>query len=333
MAVPVMQLPVVQAPMAGGPSTPALAAAVSGAGGLGMLAAGYLSSQLLAADLDAVARAAPDGAPIGVNLFAPVAGPADPAAVQAYAAQLAPRAAAAGVGLGEPRFDDDAYSDKLELLLDRAPAVVSFAFGLPREGDVARLQGAGSAVWITVTDRREAELAVAAGADAVIAQGAEAGGHRGAFTDHDEPPLPLAALLTQLAGLGTPVIAAGGIMDRADARRARASGAEAVQCGTAFLRCPEAGASAVHRAALGTGETVLTRAFSGRRARGIANAWTDELSGAAPAAYPELHHLTAPLRAHGRAAGDHHLVNLWAGTGHARARAAPAAEIVAELSG
>jgi nitronate monooxygenase len=327
-----MRRPVVQAPMAGGPSTPALAAAVSHAGGLGTLAAGYLSAERLAGDIAALRELLPAGEPFGVNLFAPTAGPGDPAAVAAFAALLEPRAAAAGVALGEPQFDDDAYDAKLELLAGHAPAVVSFAFGLPREGDLARLQAAGAAVWITVTARAEAELAIAAGADAVIAQGGEAGGHRGSFTDHDEPPLALAALLAELSGLGVPVIAAGGIMDRRAAAHALAAGAAAVQCGTAFLRCPESGTAAVHQVALGaSGPTVLTRAFSGRRARAIANAWSAELSGRAPAAYPELHHLTAPLRAHGRASGDPDLVNLWAGTGHAQARQQPAAEVVGLL--
>ena len=188
-------------------------------------------------------------------------------------------------------------------------------------------------MWVTITSLEEAHLAAEGGADAIIAQGAEAGGHRGGFEDDDHAPLPLAELLSAVAGLGPAVIAAGGIMDASDVARARAAGADAIQAGTAFLLAPEAGTSEVHRAAIAApGVTVLTRAFSGRRARGIANEWTAGIGHDAPHAYPEVHHLTTPLRARGRSARDRDLVNLWAGTEHERARPAPAAEIVAELA-
>lgn len=328
-----MQLPVVQAPMAGGPSTPALAAAVSNAGGLGMLAAGYKQASDLADEIAVLREWLTDDRPFGVNLFAPPpAGPGPSAEVSRYAARLAPLAAAAGVSLGEPRFDDDAYAAKLDVVIEARPAVLSVAFGVPSEADVARLHAAGIAVWITITTLHEATVAVGVGADALIAQGAEAGGHRGGFRDDDHAPASLPELLTAVLPQPIPVIAAGGIMDGAGTQRALAAGAAAVQCGTAYLRSPEAGTSEVHRQALGTRETVLTRAFSGRRARGIANGWIDAVGPAAPRAYPEIHHLTAPLRAHGRSSGDPDLVNLWAGTGHAAVEARPAAEITRLLA-
>jgi nitronate monooxygenase len=165
-----------------------------------------------------------------------------------------------------------------------------------------------------------------------VAQGAEAGAHRGSFTDGDGEPLPLAALLPLALATGVPVVAAGGLMTAADVAASLAAGASAAQLGTAFLLCPEAGTTAVHRQAIVRGgPTTLTRAFTGRRARGIVNRWIETVGDAAPSAYPEVHHLTAPLRAHGRAAGDPDLVNLWAGTGHHLAQEMPAASLVAEL--
>ena len=323
--------PIVQAPMAGGPSTPALAAAVSAAGGLGFVAGGYRAPDQLHDEI-AATRALTDG-PFGVNLFVPSAAPADAGAVAAYAALIAPMAQAAGVALGEPRFDDDHYAAKLAVVLAERPAVVSTAFGCPSAADIERLHGAGIAVWVTVTDAAEAEQAVATGADVLVAQGAEAGAHRGSFTDRDDDPLPLAELLPVVLATGAPVVATGGIMDGAGIAAVLGAGADAAQMGTAFLLTPEAGTAAVHRRALAApAATVLTRAFTGRRARGIANAWTTTVADAAPSAYPEIHHLTAPLRAHGRAAGDADLVNLWAGTRHERARELPAGELVATLA-
>jgi nitronate monooxygenase len=328
-----LPLPIVLAPMAGGPSTVALAAAVGHAGGLGTLAAGYLSPDELARRI-AELRAEAVGA-IGVNLFLVGGAPADPAAVAAYAARLAPLAQRAGVALGEARTDDDALAAKVDVVLAARPEVVSFTFGCPDGALVVRLQEAGIEVWVTVTTAAEGEQAAAAGADVVVAQGAEAGGHRGGFTDGDDQPVPVVELVAALSGLGAalPIVAAGGIMDGADLRAVLDAGAVAGQLGTAFLLTPEAGTNPVQRAQVArAGETVLTRAFTGRRARGIANAWTAALDGVAPKAYPEVHHLTAPLRAHGRAAGDPDLVNLWAGTGHARAVAEPAGAVVARVA-
>jgi nitronate monooxygenase len=330
-ALDALTVPVVQAPMAAGPSTPALAAAVSGAGGLGFVAAGYRTPDHLRDDIVAT-RALTDG-PIGVNVFIPASEPGDAGAVARYAALIAPMAAAAGVTLGLPRFDDDHYGAKLDVVVRERPDVVSFAFGCPSPATVERLHAAGVAVWVTVTDAAEAAIAVAAGADALVAQGAEAGAHRGSFTDADGDPLPLAELLAPVVATGLPVVAAGGLMTGQAIAAALAAGAGAAQLGTAFLLCPEAGTSPVHRRAIAApGATALTRAFTGRRARGIVNAWIDTVGDRAPSAYPEIHQLTAPLRAHGRVTDNPDLVNLWAGTSHHLARELPAADLVATLA-
>jgi nitronate monooxygenase len=328
-----LTVPIVQAPMAGGPSTPALAVAVDRAGGLGFLAAGYLTAERLRADI-AATRAQISG--FGVNVFAGGAsGGADPALVEAYAARISPEADRAGIALGRPRFDDDAFEEKLALLCEEPVAVVSFTFGLPGERAIDRLHAAGTEVWITVTNAHEATLAADAAADALIVQGVEAGGHRGVFVDDDSQSelTLLAALQLVRAAVEQPLIAAGGIMTGAALAAVLVAGASAAQLGTAYLRAAEAGTSEAQRAATASdATTVLTRAFSGRTARGIVNRFHSEYGEAAPRAYPEVHHLTSPLRSHGRAVGDPDLINLWAGQAHQLAEALPAEEITRRLA-
>jgi nitronate monooxygenase len=328
-----LTLPIVQAPMSGGPSTPALAAAVAGTGALGFVAAGYRSAEAMADDIAQTRALTPR--PFGVNVFSPPAGPADRAIVEAYAARLAPEAERAGAQLGAPLHNDDDHAAKLERLLADPVAVVSFTFGCPAAGVVRDLQRAGSEVWVTVTGPEEAREAAAAGADALVAQGAEAGGHRGSFADRPERVdygmLALLQLVRREVEL--PLVATGGIATGAGVAAVLAAGAAAAQVGSAFMRCPEAGTSDAHRAALATQRpTGLTRAFSGRLARGIVNRLQAEHTAAAPLAYPEIHHVTAPLRAHARQAGDPDLINLWAGEAHALAQERPAAEVVATLA-
>jgi nitronate monooxygenase len=328
-----LKLPIVQAPMAGGPSTPALAAAVGEAGGLGFLAAGYKTPDAVAQDV-AELRAATD-APFGVNLFSPAEDDEPADAVAAYARTLAGDAERHGVSLGEPRFDDDAYDAKLDLLIRECVAVVSFTFGCPTPETVARLHGHDIAVWVTVTSPEEAALAQAAGADALVAQGTEAGGHRAYFHDdgvHEEYGL---LVLLRLLGAQTqiPLIATGGLMDGPGIAAALVAGASAAQLGSALMLTPEAGTSEPHRARLAVpGVTRLTRAFSGRTARGIVNRFMEDHDADAPRAYPHVHHVTSPLRAAARAAGDAEAINLWAGQGHAAAQARPAGEIVRTLA-
>jgi nitronate monooxygenase len=321
---------IVLAPLAGGPSSPELAAAVANAGGLPFLGAGYLTPDALGEDLDRT-RALTD-APLGVNIFVLRELPVDDVAVAAYAEELRPEALRRGVQLGVPRFDDDWFDAKLALVLDAGAAVVSFTFGCPSDAALDRVRTRGAEVWLTVTSVGEAQQAVAAGADALVVQGAEAGGHRGTWDDTGSGDLPLLELMPAIAAVvDLPLVATGGIADRDGVLVAVEAGAAAAQIGTAFLLCPEAGTSEPHRRAVAAGgETAITRAFTGRRARGIVNAFMRRHPNA-PSAYPQIHHVTAPLRAAARAAGDTDGFNLWAGTNLGLARTEPAAEIVARL--
>ncbi|MCW2552734.1 MAG: 2-nitropropane dioxygenase-like enzyme [Mycobacterium sp.] len=326
--------PVIVAPMAGGPTTPELAAAGSNAGGLGFLAAGYLTDEVFAERVTA-ARSLTTG-PLGVNLFVVRSSAARSEAIQQYAQALADESEHYGVRLGEARFDDDAWSAKLDVVLDLKPEVVSFTFGLPEAADCARLSAAGISTVATVTTLAEAEAAVACGVDAVAVQGPAAGGHRGTLNPVALPPTqPLDQLLraTTIA-LDVPVIAAGGLMTATDVADVLVSGAVAAQLGTAFLLADEAGSSPVHRAALRDPqftETAVTRCFSGRYARGLRNRFIDEHDTQAPLGYPEIHYLTSPVRAASVRAGDPHAVNIWAGTGFKKAIAGSVAEIMTSL--
>jgi nitronate monooxygenase len=322
-----LEHPIIQAPMAGGPSTPELAAAVSGAGGLGFVAAGYRTPEALGHDIAAV-RAATE-APFGVNLFVPGLEEVDSDAVRAYVGSLGP-------GAGEPRFDDDGWEGKLELLRASPVAVVSFTFGCPSAAVVASLQSVGTEVWITVTSVAEARVARDAGADALVLQGVEAGGHRGTFDDPADggEGLSVLALLRLVASsdVALPLVATGGITDAPAVAAVLAAGAAAAALGSAFMLTPEAATNPAQRSALAReAPTGLTRAFSGRLARGIENKFMRDHPDA-PRAYPHINHATSPMRAEARERGDPHGFNLWAGQAHNLAREAPAAEIVRELS-
>lgn len=328
--------PVVVAPMAGGPSTAGLVLAASAAGALGFLAAGYQTAAAMLAEMDAV-DAGP-GAPFGVNVFVP-GPPTDTATLDGYLAELRPDAAALGVAPGQPEWTDDDWDAKLAALLARPPTVVSFTFGCPEPGVIAALRAAGSVVWVTVTTPGEAALAASRGADGLCVQGPEAGAHRGTFCadrDAGPPGVPLRRLLADVAAVtNLPLVAAGAIMSRQDVTSALAAGAVAVQCGTAFLRCPESGAHPLHKAALADPQfpgTAVTWAFTGRPARGLVNRFMLDHPDAPPG-YPEVHFATRPLRAAAAAARDTGRMNLWAGEGYRAAAARPAAEVVALLSG
>lgn len=329
-----LALPLVGAPMAGGPGTPALAAAISRSGGLGFLGAGYRTAAQMAADIAELRGAT---ANFGVNLFVPREAAIDVDAVQRYRELLRPEADHYAVELPPLRLhDDDDWDDKLQQLRSDPVPFVSFTFGLPPVAVVRALRAAGTRVAITVTDPAEARAALALGIDALVAQGHEAGGHSGTF----DPAAwrgghATVALVRAIAAMTrTPVIAAGGIADAGATRDALAAGAVAVQAGTAFLCADEAGTRAAQRAALSDvrfADTVMTRAFTGRPARGLRNRFTERYSAAAPVAYPAIHHLTRPIRKAAALRGDAQALNLWAGTGHRASRAAPAADIVAML--
>ena len=326
--------PVIAAPMAGGASTPRLAAAVSNAGGLGFLAAGYLSADQLDAqltELDPLTRE-----PFGVNIFVPGA-PGDLAAVARYAERLRPEAERLGATRGEPRHDDDDWAAKLALVRDRAVPVVSFTFGCPDREIVAGLHDVGTQVWATVTSPAEARIAASAGVDVLVVQGMEAGAHRGTYVNDPAEPtggdlVGLLPLLGQVrAAVELPLVATGGLMTGADIAGVLAAGAVAAQLGTAFLCCPESGAPAAHQRAIldqAYPNTAVTRAFSGRPARALVNRFLVDHTAEAPAAYPEVHYVTRPIRAAAAAAGDPEAMALWAGQGFAAARPMPAAELV-----
>jgi nitronate monooxygenase len=329
-------LPIVQAPLAGGPSTPALTAAVTNAGGYGFVAGGYLTAEALRAAVDATRSRTP--APFGVNLFVPSA-PSDPVKVSAYAPSLQEEADRLQVPLGEPRWDDDAYDTKLDALESLRVHLVSFTFGCPSAAVADRLHRAGTQVAVTVTSAREAKRAAEVGADMLVVQGTEAGGHQGTFADSPQIAVNHTPLLSALAEIGDvtglPMIGTGGIMTGHSVAKALAAGAVAVQLGTAFLCATEAGTSEPYRQSLLTGrypDTIVTRAYSGRYARGLANRFAVEHDEHAPQAYPEVHYLTRPLRAAATKAGDPEVPNLWAGLGWRQVTAEPAAAILARVA-
>jgi nitronate monooxygenase len=320
-----LEHPIVQAPMGGGASTPALAAAVCEAGGLGFLAAGYKGADAVATDIAELRSLT--GRPFGVNVFAPPAPVADPSAVARYATALGPDA-------GEPRHDDDGWEAKLDLLARGRVPVVSFTFGCPTDVVVDGLHAAGCAVWVTVTTAGEARHAASAGSDALVVQGVEAGGHRGSFDDDAPGELGLLALL-QLVGatVDLPLVGTGGVATGRGVAAVLAAGASAAALGSAFMLTPEAATPAPHVEALrGSAPTGLTRAFTGRLARGIVNRFMREHADDAPRGYPDVHHVTAPLRAAARSAGDADGINLWAGQAYELATEEPAGRLVRRLS-
>ncbi|AWE50193.1 nitronate monooxygenase [Streptomyces nigra] len=345
--------PIVQAPMAGGVSLPQLAAAVSEAGGLGFLAAGYKTADGMYQEIKQLRSLTQR--PFGVNLFMPQpeypgastgstgaagAAPSNAAAVDVYAHQLAGEAAWYETELGDRDSGrDDGYDAKLAVLLDNPVPVVSFHFGVPGADVLESLRRAGTFTLVTATTPDEALAVERAGADAVIAQGVEAGGHQGTHRDNPEAECAGLGVLTLVSQIretvNIPVVAAGGIMRGSQIAAVLAAGATAAQLGTAFLATHESGANAVHKQALTNPlftRTELTRAFTGRPARGLVNRFLREHGPYAPAAYPEVHHLTAPLRKKAAASGDAQGMALWAGQGHRQARELPAGRLVEVLA-
>jgi nitronate monooxygenase len=320
--------------MAGGPSTPELAIAVCEAGGLGFLAAGYKRANAVRDEIRSVRGSTQ--APFGVNLFVPAPAPADASGLRGYIHRLKPEAERQGAELGEPRFDDDDWEEKLEVIYEERPAVVSFTFGCPDAAVVNRLHGIEIAAWVTVTNVAEALVAREAGADGLAVQGSEAGGHRGGFVDDgsDEGGIGLLALLRVTArATPLPMVAAGGISDGAALAAVLCAGASAGSVGTALMLAPEAGTPDAQRALLAERRpTRVTRAFTGRPARGIVNRFMEEHGDAAPLGYPEIHHVTSPIRAAARRAGDADAFNLWAGQAHELVQARPAGEIVRDMA-
>jgi NAD(P)H-dependent flavin oxidoreductase YrpB (nitropropane dioxygenase family) len=328
--------PVVAAPMAGGPTTPELVVAAARAGSLGFLAGGYKSAEQLAEQIR-TARTATEV--FGVNLFVPNSVPVDPDAYQQYADLLRAEATDLDVVLpAEPIEDDDHWQDKVDLLVAEPVPVVSLTFGMPDDDVISAWQRAGSRVVQTVTSSDEARQAAAAGVDLLAVQASAAGGHYGTFTpDRLAAPRSLHDLLAEIGKVtDLPLVAAGGLATSEQISAALRHGADAVAVGTVLLRSAEAGTSTTYRMALAgpdRGETVVTRAFTGRPARALRNRFVDTYDAHAPAGYPALHHLTSPMRRAAAAVGDPERINLWAGTGHRHATDEPAGAILERLAG
>ena len=318
--------------MAGGVATPQLVAAVSEAGGLGTLGAAYMTPGAIRTAIQEV-RALTDK-PFAVNLFVPEAfDPSlyDPQEVNAplerYRREL-------GIEAPEelPSFTQP-FEDQLAVVMEEQAPVFSFTFGVPEETQILMLKEAGTIVIGTSTTVREALVLEERGVDAIVAQGAEAGGHRGTFLgSFEEAMVGTMALVPQVAdAVGIPVVAAGGIMDGRGLAAALVLGAEGAQMGTAFLASPESGThEAYKRAVLAATEedTAVTRAFSGKPARGLKNRFMAEMKEAEIPAYPVQNAYTKDIRAAATNAGRTEFMSLWAGQAARLARPVPAAEVV-----
>jgi nitronate monooxygenase len=332
-----IKFPIIQAPMGGGLSTPELVAAVCNAGGLGSLAAAYLKPDQILDEFQRT-RALTDK-PLNINLFV---GGYEMEAVRDSRPMLSL--------LGEihetlglpapvlPTLPPDPFPNQFEAVLEVRPAIFSFTFGIPSADAMKRLKQREILAIGTATTVEEARLLGKAGVAAVVAQGAEAGAHRGTFLGSFEssmvPTLDLVPAIRPVVSV--PVIAAGGLMDGRDIAQAFALGASAAQLGTAFLPCPESGTPEAYRRAILSARadaTVITRAFSGRPARGLRNTFIDKLHGKEDyiLPYPLQNALTRSMRTAAAKAGDAGFLSLWAGQGVTRARSLPAAELIERL--
>jgi nitronate monooxygenase len=336
-----IRLPIIQAPMAG-TSSPAMAAAVSEAGGLGSIGVGAVGVEQARAMIEAVRERT--SRPFNVNLFCHQPAVANADVERGWIARMRPEFEA--LGAAPPAALTEIYRSfvvdeaMLRMLLEARPAIVSLHFGLPPEPALRALREAGIVLLATATSLAEARQIEAAGIDAIVAQGWEAGGHRGVF-DLDEPDDQLGTLaLTRLLVRGTrlPMIAAGGIMDGAGIAAAIDLGAAAAQLGTAFVGCVESLADEGYRAALSgdaAHHTVMTRAISGRPARSLANRFTAigaTVAAETVPAYPIAYDLGKALHAAGKARGEYGYGAQWAGQGAPLARFMPAADLVATLA-
>ena len=334
--------PILLSPMAGSGGTPELAAAVSNAGGLGAWGGAYSKPDDIAATIRRIRQLTTR--PFSINLFA--GGYETGAKIDPRPMLDIMRKVHAKLGLAPPILPPlpiNPFDEQLEAVLEERPPAFSFTFGVPSSAQIAALKQHGITVAGTATTRAEARALEQAGVDAIIAQGAEAGAHRGTFmAAFEESMVPLATLVREIrANVSVPVIASGGIMDGRDAAAALKLGAVAVQLGTAFLSCPESGAPAAYKNALlnaRTDTTVITRAFSGRPARGLSNAFIATVGKRRDIILPfrQQNDLTRPMRNAAGQQGATDYISLWAGQGVTRSRALPAAEllktVVAEIS-
>lgn len=333
-----VQHPVIQAPLAGGGDTPELAAAVSNAGGLGFLGAAYLDPGQIRETARAVR--AKTSRPFGINLFAPLPDPENSGDIARCIQRLAPYFSE--LDLPAPALSAKShhnFSEQLTAALDSGAAVFSFTFGLIPPDALSALHSRGFLVAGTATTVEEATLLERSGVDAIVAQGTEAGGHRGTFTgDFERGMVGTIALVPQIVdAVKLPVIASGGIMDGRGIAAALALGASAVQLGTAFLTCHESGIPYCYKESIlhaHEDHTRVTRAFSGRPARGIQNRFMTEVEsdGESILPFPLQNALTRPLRSAAAKQGRSEFLSLWAGQGVRLARRQSAGELVARLA-
>lgn len=329
-----IKYPILQAPMAGGPTTPRLVAAVSNAGGLGSLGAAYLSPETLRKQVREI-RSLTEGS-FGVNLFVPLSFEANPERIERANELLGPYRKELGIEAPE-KFSsfEESFEDQLEVVLEEQVPVFSFTFGSLRPELVGRLKENGAAVVGTATTVREGLRLEEDGVDMVVAQGSEAGGHRGTFLgDFKDALIGTMALVPQMVdALSVPVVASGGIMDGRGLAAALVLGAEAVQMGTAFLTCEESGAHPEFKRSVleaAEDETAVTRTFSGRPARGIKNRFlveVGEYEGELPP-FPVQNALTQDIRAAARKQDRPEFMSLWAGQAVRLALPTKAAELV-----
>lgn len=331
-----IEWPIVLAPLGGESASAALVAAVSNAGGLGILGAAYMTPSRIGEVLAEIRTLT--AKPFGVNLFCPQDWKRDAAREAAFVEQLSIYHAELGIAAPQvpERFEED-FESQFEVVLRAAPEVFSFTFGDLGRDRIAALQQRGTQVWGTATQVREALHLASIGVDGIVAQGAEAGAHRGTFLgSRDEGLVGTIALVPQVVdAVDIPVIAAGGVADARGVRAVQALGASAAAAGTVFLLADECPISPAYREALQRGrdhETVMTRAFSGRWARGLENRFIRELAVADLPDFPIPNALTRPLRQAAGKAGRAEFLSLWAGQAVPLAKRAPAAEIVKKLA-
>jgi nitronate monooxygenase len=327
--------PIILAPMAGSGGTPELVAAVSNAGGLGSWGGAYSTPQQI---LDAAKQIrALTNKPFALNLFAGGYEPqrqVDPAPMLALVARVHEK-----LGLAPPVLPPNPQSpfdDQLAAVIEAKPAVFSFTFGIPSADALARLRQAGIRTSGTATTVEEGRKLAAAGVDSIVAQGEEAGAHRGSFLNaFEQSMVPIRQLLGALVkAVSIPVVASGGLMDGRDIAGMLAAGAAAAQLGTAFLPCPESGAPAAYKQALIAAQgdpTLITRVYSGRPARGLRNAFIDLAEGVPVLPFRQQNDLTRPMRNESGKQGVPDYISLWAGCGVARVRQMPAAKLVETL--
>ena len=333
-----LEVPIIQAPIAGGATTPGLVAAVNHAGALGSLGAAYLKPEEIRNHISQI-RALTQR-PFNVNLFAGGYRSEFTEDGTRMLEMLSDVHTRLGIPAPQlPKLPPDPFQAQLDAVLEARPAVVSFTFGIPDAAQIDRIKALGILIIATATTADEAQCAERAGVDAVVAQGSEAGAHRGTFLDSFESSMvPTLELIEQIRRVcSVPLIASGGLMDGRDIAQCLRRGAMAAQLGTAFLACPESGISPSYKNALLSAKsdrTVITRAYSGRPARGLKNQFIEELRerGDIILPYPLQNSLTRPMRNAAALQGEIGFQSLWAGQGVARIRQMRAADLVGTLA-